>query len=47
MPSFRVLRHVALVRTDFSEEYIASVIKVTRIDELEIKLAVTSNQSTL
>jgi hypothetical protein len=45
MPSSGILRRVALVRTDVSEEYIASIIKVTRIGELG-KLAVTINGST-
>jgi hypothetical protein len=40
-------RRVARIRTDFSEENIASVIMVTRIDELETTLAVTSGWSTL
>jgi hypothetical protein len=40
-------RGAALVRTDVSEELIASIIKVTRIDELGTALAVTSNRSTL
>jgi hypothetical protein len=39
-----MLRHVALVRTDVSEELSASVIRVTRIGELGTTLAVTSNQ---
>jgi hypothetical protein len=43
MLSFWMLRLVALVRTDVSEECIASVIKVERISKLGIKLAVTSN----
>jgi hypothetical protein len=38
------LRH--LVRTDVSEERVASIILVTRIGELGTTLAVTSNQST-
>jgi hypothetical protein len=38
---------VALVRTDVTEEHIASVISVTRIGELGTPLAVTSNGSTL
>jgi hypothetical protein len=42
-----MLRRVALVRTDGSEERIASIISVKRIDELVITLAVTSNRSTL
>jgi hypothetical protein len=37
-------RHVALVRTDVSEELSASIIRVTRIGELGTKLAVTSNR---
>jgi hypothetical protein len=37
----------ALVRRDVSEECIASIIRVTRIGELGIKLAVTSNRITL
>jgi hypothetical protein len=34
MPPSGMLRHVALVRTNVSEEYIASIIRVTRIGEL-------------
>jgi hypothetical protein len=41
-----MLRHVALVRTDVSEEPSASFIRVTRIGELETTLAVTSNRRT-
>jgi hypothetical protein len=37
-----MLRRVALVRTDVSEERSASFIKVTRIDELVTKLTATS-----
>jgi hypothetical protein len=37
---------LALVRTDVSEERIASIIRVTRIGELGTTLAVTSNRST-
>jgi hypothetical protein len=33
MPSSGILRRVALVRADSSEERIASIIKVTRIGE--------------
>jgi hypothetical protein len=47
MPSSGMLRHVALVGTDFSEERIASFIRMTRISELGTKLAVTSNRGTL
>jgi hypothetical protein len=39
-----MLRRVALVRTDVSEEISASFIKVTRIGELGTTLTVTSNQ---
>jgi hypothetical protein len=42
-----MLRHVALVRTDVSEEPSASFIKATRIDELGTTLAATSNRRTL
>jgi hypothetical protein len=42
-----MLRRVALVRTDVSEELSASFIRVTRIGELETTLAVTSNRHTL
>jgi hypothetical protein len=41
-----MLHHVALVRTDISEERIASILRVTRIGELRM-LAVTSNQNRL
>jgi hypothetical protein len=43
MASFRMLRRVALLRTDVSEECSTSFIRVTRIGELETTLAVTSN----
>jgi hypothetical protein len=42
-----MLRRVALVRTDVSEELIPSFIRVTRIGELGTALAVTSNRRTL
>jgi hypothetical protein len=42
-----MLRHVALVRTDVSEERSASIIRVTRIAELGTTLAVTSKWCTL
>jgi Zn-dependent M32 family carboxypeptidase len=37
MLSSGVLRPVTLVRTDVSEEYMASIIRVTEIDELGAK----------
>jgi hypothetical protein len=42
MLSSGMLRRVALVITDFSEEPSASIIKVTKIDELGTTLDVTS-----
>jgi hypothetical protein len=42
-----MLRRVALVRADVSEENIASVIRMTRICELRKTLAISSNRSTL
>jgi hypothetical protein len=42
MASSEMLRHVALVRTDVSEEISASFISVTRIGEPGTTLAVTS-----
>jgi hypothetical protein len=47
MASYGMLRSVALVRTDVSEELSAFIIGVTRIDELETTSAVTSNRRTL
>jgi hypothetical protein len=41
---FWMLRHVALVRTDVSEELRAFIIRVTRIGELGTTLAVTGNR---
>jgi hypothetical protein len=41
-----MLRHVALVRTDISEVLSTTFIRVTRIGELGITLAVTSNRRT-
>jgi hypothetical protein len=46
MPSLGILRRVAHVRTDISEEFIVSIIRVARIGELET-LAVTTNRSML
>jgi hypothetical protein len=47
MASSGMLRRVALVRTDVSEELSASFIRVTRIGELGKMLALTSNRRTL
>jgi hypothetical protein len=44
---FGMLRRVALLRADVSEELRASIISVTRIGELGTKLGVTSNIRTL
>jgi hypothetical protein len=46
MASSGMLRLVALIRTDVSEELSASI-RVTRIGELGTTLAVTSNRRTL
>jgi hypothetical protein len=42
MPSSGISHHVALVRTNVSEEHTASIIRVTKIGELGM-LEVTSN----
>jgi hypothetical protein len=47
MASSGMLRRVALVRTNVSEELSVSFIRVTRIGELGTTLAVTSNRRTL
>jgi hypothetical protein len=47
MASSGMLRPVALVRNDVSEQLIASVIRVTVFGELRTTLAVTSNRNTL
>jgi hypothetical protein len=44
MASSGMLRHVALIKTNVSEELRASFIRVTRIGELGTKLPVTSNR---
>jgi hypothetical protein len=46
MASSGMLRRVALVRTDVSEERSASFINVTTIGELGTTLAVTNNRLT-
>jgi hypothetical protein len=47
MASSGMLRRVVLVRTDVSEEIMASFIRVTRIGELGTTLSITSNRLTL
>jgi hypothetical protein len=47
MSSSGMLRHVAVVRTDVSEELSASIIKATRTSVLGRTLAVTINRCTL
>jgi hypothetical protein len=47
MPSSVMWLLVALVRTEVSEKYIASITRVTSIGEPGTKLAVTSNRSNL
>jgi hypothetical protein len=47
MPSSGLLRCVAIVRNDVSEEPSDSIIRVTRIGEIVTTLAVTSNGRTL
>jgi hypothetical protein len=47
MASYEILRRVALVRTDISEELSVSIIRVTRIGELGTTLAIISNRRTL
>jgi hypothetical protein len=47
MASSGMIRRVALVRIDVSEELSASFISVARIGELGKMLAVTSNRRTL
>jgi hypothetical protein len=45
--SYGILHHVAIVKTDVSEERSASTIRVTRICELGTISATTSNRRTL
>jgi hypothetical protein len=47
MPSSGMLRRVALVRTDISEDLSACIIRMTRIGEQGITLAVTRNRRNL
>jgi hypothetical protein len=47
MPSSGMLSRVALVRIDMSKELVASIIRVTRIGQLDKTSAVTRNRSTL
>jgi hypothetical protein len=47
MASSGMLRRVALVRTDVSEEHSASLIRVKRICELGTTLSLTTNRRTL
>jgi hypothetical protein len=47
MASSGMLRRVAVVRTDVSEELSASLIRVTKIGEIGTTLAVTSNRRTM
>jgi hypothetical protein len=47
MASYGMLRRMALVKTDVSEELSASIIRVTRIGELGTTLVITSNRCKL
>jgi hypothetical protein len=47
MPFCGMLHHVALEGTDVSEERSASIIRMTRIGELGVKLVIISNQHKL
>jgi DNA-binding TFAR19-related protein (PDSD5 family) len=44
MQSSGMLRRVALVRTDVSEELSTSIIRVTKIGELGTTLGITNNR---
>jgi hypothetical protein len=46
MPSSVMLRSVAFVKTDVSDERSASIIRVTRIGDLEATSTLTSNRIT-
>jgi hypothetical protein len=47
MASSGILRHVAIIKTDVSEELNASFIRVTTVGELGTTVAVTSNRCML
>jgi hypothetical protein len=47
MSSYYTLRRVPIVRTDVSEEHMASINRATRICKLGTTLSVTSNRSKL
>jgi hypothetical protein len=47
MPASEMLHRVVLAKTDISEKFIASIIRVTRVDDLEETLAVSSKRRTL
>jgi hypothetical protein len=47
MASSGMVRHVALVRADVSEELSTSFIRMTRIGQLGTTLAVTSNRRSI
>jgi hypothetical protein len=47
MASSGMLRRVALVRTDVSEELSASIVRVTRISELGTTSGLTRNRQTV
>jgi demethoxyubiquinone hydroxylase (CLK1/Coq7/Cat5 family) len=47
MPFSGMLRYVDFVRTEVSDERMASIIRVTRIGELGTTLSITNTQITL